>query len=159
MRSYHFSIVKKGIVVEWPWLFRRYILLELSVIVIYPFIFIPVKDKYITDRFSLSGMMNIIFLKQQEEILQLLLLFLIAGFVITGINCFWILLIPIAYFLVTMLFIYDKHKKSITYLTKPFGLAFMLMQTPMYKEAYSNCNYPDYFRVRKVFGWRKYLYH
>ena len=159
MKSYHFSIVKKGIVVVWPWLFRQLLFLELSSFVIYPFIFVPFIDINTTSKFNLKGMMNLIFLKQQEEALQFALIAMIPWLFIIKWYALLILLLPLLYLLVISIFIYDKHKKSYTYYTSSYIFMSVLYEFPMFTEAYLNCNYPDYLKVRKVFEWRKYLYH
>lgn len=159
MISYRFSIVKKGIVVAWPWLFQIFLFRELTSLVIYPFIFVQVKDDDVTSKFNLRGMMNLIFIKQQEEILQILILIIIPLFFIIGWYSLFALLIPVILLMIMFLFIYDKHKKSYIYYTKSSIILDMITELPMFDEAYHNCNYPDYFKVRRVFEWRKYLYY
>lgn len=159
MKSYHFSVVKKGIVVAWPWLFRRFLLLELSSLVIYPFIFVPFNHKDVINKFNLKGMMNLIFLKQQEEALQVTIVIIIPFLFMIGWYALLLILIPLLYLLAISLFICDKHKKSYTYYSSAYIFISVLQEFPMFTEAYLNCNYPDYFKVRKIFQWRNHLYH
>jgi hypothetical protein len=52
---------------------------------------------------------------------------------------------------------WQRKKYTIKAFTTSFSFAFILSEFPTYTEAYANCNFPNYLKIRKIFAWKKYL--
>lgn len=163
MKSYHFSLLTAPVTIIWPWLYSLKYFRDLDVIVIYPFAFVPsVNSKIIiSNRTNLDGMIARILLKQQEEILQVSVILCIVSTLIHGFAV-WrflpLLLFPTLY-LIDLLSRIEHFKIVFPTLVRVQTNAYLYLfaSSGFFAEAYANCNYPDYLRVRKVFAWWKYF--
>jgi len=160
MKSSHFEILPKGIIFITSWLFRIKLFSELTFIIIYPFVFVKNKRLKTNNNFDLECNQMMIMIRQAEEIFQVsIVLFIISGLI----DHLWIISLS-AFLLYPLLYIYyyfpfrkklkiskgfAKHKIS-------YYLAWYMTDTPMYTEAYSNCNFPQYLDKRNIFAWWKY---
>jgi hypothetical protein len=152
MKSYHFNILK-GFKVAWPWLLRRKIYEDFTSVVIYPFIFYGSKHMTKLTTSDLQGNMDAIMLKQQEEILQAEIIAMIGLSYLVG---WFSLLLLLVYPLIILISGFRSFKKKVSILNKfllPFLVAWFMQENPFFREAYANCNYPNYLKKRIIFAW------
>lgn len=159
MKSHHFSIIKKGITIVWPWLFKNKYLRELSVITIFPFCLFPSHNTSLLVIDDREGNKTLISIKQQEELLQFSLSFAVLLWFITGslLSLLMLLFGPLL-FIVFYAYKWMKLKEDWKRYPKPLLFSLILMQTAFSKEAYINCNNPKYLYTRNIFRWIRYVY-
>jgi len=159
MKSHRFNINEFGISIIWPWLFRQFLFLEISTVIIYPFVIYPsINASKLTCK-DLDGNMTMIFLAQQEEVLMALFAASISLFFIIGGISFWLMLIAPGIFISHFIKTWIKKRAFLKKLPFPYAITFVLSESPFYTEAYANCNYPSYLKERRIFAWIKYIGH
>jgi hypothetical protein len=161
MKSYRFEILPKGILLVVPWLFKIKILKELTYIIIYPFVFVKSKRLKETDNFDLYTNQMMIMVRQAEEIFLVSSVIFVVLAWIDNFSMFSFL----AYLIYPLIYIwfFRQFKKKLTTSRgfarhdSNFYLSWFLTDTPLFTEAYANCNFPGYLEKRKLFAWLKYL--
>jgi hypothetical protein len=151
-----------GIMIIVPWLFRIKLFSELTYIIIYPFVLVKnsrfVKVK--TNTFDLYNNQMLIMIRQAEEIFQVsFFIFLLSGLT-SGLWIVSLLAFSIYLLLYVWFFIQFRKRlrksKGFAKHNRAFYLAWFLSDTPLFTEAYANCNFPTYLYKRNIFAWFKY---